>query len=47
MFLEQIHKGEDGGYFLWNLHGVLWTHENKPELIDLPFATAEERTQCT
>lgn len=23
--------------FLWNLLGVLWTQDNKPELIDLPF----------
>jgi hypothetical protein len=24
--------------FLWNMLGALWTHKNKPELIDLPFA---------
>lgn len=24
--------------FLWNMLGAIWTHENKPELIDLPFA---------
>ena len=24
--------------FTWNLLGCLWTHVNKPELIDLPFA---------
>ena len=24
--------------FLWNILGAIWTHENKPELIDLPFA---------
>lgn len=24
--------------FLWNLLGAIWTHDNKPELIDLPFA---------
>ena len=23
--------------FLWNMYGLLWTHHNKPELIDLPF----------
>lgn len=23
--------------FIWNMLGVLWTHDNKPELIDLPF----------
>ena len=24
--------------FLWNLLGALWTQDNKPELIDLPFS---------
>lgn len=24
--------------FLWNLLGAIWTHDNKPELKDLPFA---------
>lgn len=24
--------------FLWNLLGAIWTQDNKPELIDLPFA---------
>jgi len=24
--------------FLWNIQGAIWTHNNKPELIDLPFA---------
>lgn len=28
--------------FLWNMLGVVWTHTNKPELIDLPFAEKEE-----
>lgn len=23
--------------FIWNMLGAIWTHENKPELIDLPF----------
>lgn len=23
--------------FLWNMLGAIWTHENKPEMIDLPF----------
>lgn len=23
--------------FLWNILGAIWTHKNKPELIDLPF----------
>ena len=24
--------------FVWNMLGAIWTHQNKPELIDLPFA---------
>jgi len=28
--------------FTWNMLGAIWTHENKPEMIDLPFATAED-----
>ena len=27
--------------FLWNLLGLSWTHFNKPELIDLPFAMGD------
>jgi hypothetical protein len=23
--------------FLWNILGAIWTHRNKPEMIDLPF----------
>lgn len=23
--------------FVWNMLGAIWTHKNKPELIDLPF----------
>ena len=28
--------------FLWNILGAWWTHINKPEMIDLPFADKEE-----
>ena len=28
---------------IWNLLGALWTHKNKPELIDLPF---KEQKAC-
>jgi hypothetical protein len=28
--------------FVWNMLGAIWTHENKPELINLPFA--EDKT---
>jgi hypothetical protein len=24
--------------FLWNMFGLLWTHRNRPEMIDLPFS---------
>ena len=31
-------KGEPhDSAFLWNMYGLVWTHRNKPELIDLPF----------
>ena len=23
--------------FVWNILGAIWTHINKPEMIDLPF----------
>lgn len=29
--------------FLWNVFGAWWTHINKPELIDLPFAEKENK----
>lgn len=28
--------------FIWNMLGAMWTHKNKPELIDLPFVETEE-----
>jgi hypothetical protein len=28
--------------FVWNMLGAIWTHENRPELIDLPFAEVEK-----
>ena len=28
--------------FLFNILGAIWTHENKPELIDLPFVNNEK-----
>ena len=34
-------RGDDdephGRAFVWNILGALWTQENKPEMIDLPF----------
>lgn len=31
--------------FIWNMLGALWTHENKPELIDLPFVQNNEKSE--
>lgn len=28
--------------FVWNMLGAIWTHRNKPELIDLPFNAVED-----
>ena len=28
--------------FLWNMLCAIWTHDNKPEMIDLPFAEVKE-----
>ncbi len=30
-----------GRAFIWNLLGAIWTHVNKPELIDLPFINSK------
>ena len=38
-------KDENHGIaFVWNIVCAMWTHENKPELIDLPFADKEPTT---
>lgn len=29
---------------IWNLLGAIWTHQNHPELIDLPFVEKKEET---
>ena len=31
--------------FIWNMLGALWTHENKPELIDLPFKKRGQKNE--
>jgi|LSQX01.2.fsa_nt_gb hypothetical protein len=31
--------------FVWNILGAIWTHKNKPELIDLPFIK-ETKKDC-
>ena len=31
--------------FVWNMLGAIWTHENKPELIDLPFAKTRAKPE--
>ena len=33
--------------FVWNMLGAIWTHENHPELIDLPFVKEEIPFACT
>ena len=30
--------------FLWNMLCAIWTHEHKPEMIDLPFAQKREKS---
>lgn len=35
--------------FVWNILGAIWTHQNKPEMIDLPFirrANNDSDTEC-
>jgi hypothetical protein len=34
-----------GRAFIWNMLCAIWTHINKPELIDLPFASTGEAMQ--
>ena len=39
-YLKWLRKDEDEPHdraFIWNILGAIWTHKNKPELIDLPF----------
>jgi hypothetical protein len=31
--------------FVWNILGALWTHKNKPEMIDLPFRQPDEEAR--
>jgi hypothetical protein len=42
-------RGDDdephGRAFVWNILGALWTQENKPELIDLPFKEVHHENQ--
>jgi hypothetical protein len=39
-------RGDDdephGRAFVWNILGAIWTQQNKPEMIDLPFKEAQE-----
>lgn len=28
--------------FIWNMLGAIWMHDNRPEMIDLPFASKED-----
>ena len=39
-YLKHIRGDKDEPHdraFLWNMFGAIWTHNHKPELIDLPF----------
>lgn len=39
-YLKHMREDEDESHeraFMWNIIGAIWTHNNKPELIDLPF----------
>lgn len=39
-YIKFIHGDTDERHdraFIWNMLGAMWTHEHKPELIDLPF----------
>ena len=39
-FLEFLRGDNDEAHdraFIWNIMGAMWTHENLPEMIDLPF----------
>jgi hypothetical protein len=42
-------RGDDdephGRAFVWNILGALWTQENKPEMIDLPFKEVQHENQ--
>ena len=39
-YLKWLRKDKDEPHdraFIWNILGAIWTHKNKPEMIDLPF----------
>ena len=39
-YLKYMRRDNDEPHdraFVWNILGAIWTHENKPELVDLPF----------
>lgn len=43
-FLKHLRGDTDephGRAFVWNILGAIWTHMNKPELVDLPFKEAK------
>lgn len=41
-FLRGDHDERHDRAFVWNMLCALWTHRNKPELNDLPFANKED-----
>ena len=49
-YLKELRGDYDESHLravLWNLVGALWTHEHKPELIDLPFAKEKDNESNT
>lgn len=43
-YLKLWSQEEDENHFIacvWNIVGAIWTHQNKPEMIDLPFFTEQ------
>jgi len=47
-YLKWLRGDEDEPHdraFIWNMLGAIWTHKNKPELIDLPFKDTEKESE--
>lgn len=44
-YLKLWSQEDDENHFIacaWNIVGAMWTHENKPDMIDLPFLFVKE-----
>lgn len=47
-YLKHIRGDRDEPHdraFLWNMLGAIWTHNHKPELIDLPFNQSDKKSE--